>query len=129
MLLVSEDLYSVSILVLRSSSSEVFFCADSVFGVALTFVLKVLHDRNLKPELETQGLPATKGSLGNNVSIIVLCGLAGFIFTLYLTNFVSRRSIGIFNIMVYLIALVFNFLCEFGFMHAFGADHTTDNTD
>lgn len=99
---------------------------DSVFGVALTFCLKVLHDRHSNPELETLGLPATKGSLGNNVSIITICGLSGFVFTLYLTNFVSRRSIGIFNIIIYLIALIFNILCEFGFMHAFGADHTND---
>lgn len=105
------------------------FLTDSVFGVALTFVLKIAIYQKHDPELGTLGLPATKGSLGNNVSILVICGLTGFIFTLYLTNFVSRRMIGVFNIMIYLIALVFNCFCEFGLIHPFGADHTYDNID
>lgn len=72
------------------------------------------------------GLPATKGSLGNNVSILVIIGLSGFVFTLYLTNFVSRRMIGVFNIMIYAIAFTINVLCEYSVMHPFGADHTYD---
>lgn len=87
------------------------------------------NGNSLSAAINFKGLTATKGSLGNNVSITVICGLIGFVFSLYLTNFVSRRIIGIFNITIYFMAFVFNCLCEAGVMHAFGADHTYDNTD
>lgn len=97
-------------------------------GVSLTFVLKIIQDKETDLNWDSSGLQATKGSLGNNVSILVICGLTGFVFTLCLTNFVSRRLIGVFNVMIYLIALILNSLCEGGLIHPFGADHTYDKS-
>ncbi|KAL5286303.1 SLC8B1 family protein [Megaselia abdita] len=71
-------------------------------------------------------IESTAGSLGRNCFVFMACGLFGLILAMIVTNFVGRKSIGAFLIIIYIFGFITFCLSEFDVIHPFGTDHSLD---
>lgn len=62
-------------------------------------------------------------ALGKNCIIFMIFGLIGLALGMIFTNFVARKSLGVFLITMYVIGIISIFLSEFKCIHPYGTGH------
>lgn len=65
----------------------------------------------------------TSGTIGKNCIMFMMLGLSGLVMGMVFTNFIARRSLGIFLLIVYGMCVISLILSEAGIVHPFGTDH------
>lgn len=65
----------------------------------------------------------TSGSIGKNCTVFMIIGLTGLCFGMIFTNFIARKSLGIFLLSVYVMGFISIVLSESKVIHPYGTDH------
>lgn len=65
----------------------------------------------------------TNGSIAKNCTIFMIFGLTGLLLGMIFTNFIARKSLGIFLLTVYLMGFLSVVFSEFNVIHPYGTDH------
>lgn len=83
----------------------------------------ILLGRCLVKEGGLQRFEISSGSIGKNCTVFMMFGLTGFILGMIFTNFIARKSLGIFLLTVYVMWFISIVLSEVKVIHPFGTDH------
>ncbi|XP_061394586.1 mitochondrial sodium/calcium exchanger protein-like [Musca vetustissima] len=97
-----------------------------MFNILIGIGLGMTYKAGVSAELRTNKKTIAEGTMGVNITVFLIIGLILLIFGASSTNFILRRSLGIFMILIYLIFLIFTFLGEMEIIHTYGSDHRMD---
>ncbi|XP_073839389.1 mitochondrial sodium/calcium exchanger protein-like isoform X2 [Musca autumnalis] len=97
-----------------------------MFNTLIGIGLGMTYKAGISDELRTNKKNVAEGTMGVNITVFLITGLVLLIFGASTANFILRRSLGIFMILIYLIFLIFTFLGEMEIIHTFGSDHRMD---
>lgn len=101
----------------------VFFFLVLSLGLGTFFLIRCYDPLEGEGYLRTS---CTEGSLGANCYIFCVVGIVGLVVSMVSTDFVARRSIGLFLITTYVLGFITLCLSEGGVVHPFGTDHSQD---
>ncbi|XP_075145562.1 mitochondrial sodium/calcium exchanger protein-like [Haematobia irritans] len=97
-----------------------------LFNTLIGIGLGMTYKASISNELKTNKKSIAEGTMGANITVFMIIGLVLLVFAASTTNFILRRSIGVFMILIYLIFFIFTFLGELEIIHPYGNDHRMD---
>ncbi|XP_037897754.1 mitochondrial sodium/calcium exchanger protein-like [Glossina fuscipes] len=91
----------------------------SLFGIGIA----MMYSAGTSPDYATDKMKVGVGAMGETLNTFMVIMLSLLICAGFFTNFICRRSMGLFMISSYLIFVIFSILMEFQVIHPFGSEH------